>query len=151
MHIEKRCHHCGQRYRYTASGPGCQNKVNNDRYCRGCQGEILVTLRKIPIRVKRIWVPVEDPTVEKCLAWEKEWDAEANYTSRTMSLENILYDMNDPDNHNYIGLVQGRGEFEGQLFRFDTWSKKPGKNTVRVAMEWNMTTGDKTVFWRDLA
>lgn len=155
-HREKRCRHCGQRYSFTASGPGCDNRVNNDRYCRSCQGEILVTLRKLPIRVKLEWVEVEQPTVEMCEAWEKEWAEEhaahdpPHFLPYGRRILPCLFDMNDMGNVNYVGIVQGRGEFKGRQFRYSTWTKKPENNTVKVAMEWNMETGDKTAFWRDL-
>ena len=144
-HREKRCHHCGVRYNYQSSGNGCQNKVNNDRYCRRCQGEILVTLRKLPIRVKKEWDAVEEPTAEMCVAWEKAWEAEWDHPMlpycRCISV--TLYDMNDPSNRNYVGFVKGRGEFEGKEYRYSTWTKKPENNTVKVSMEHNYETGTR--------
>jgi len=152
---EKRCRHCKVRYSFKSSGPGCHNLINDDRYCPQCKGAILLTLIKTPMQVKLEWEVVSEPTVEMCKTWEKEWEAEHDAHDPPYlipfcrRIACCLYDMKDSDNHNYVGIVEGRGEFQGKMFMFSTWSKKPEKNQVNVAIERHRQTGEK-VFWRDL-
>lgn len=54
----KRCQHCKSQYSYQASGAGCGDPLNDDRYCPDCMAVINAALEKVPVKFKAEWLPV---------------------------------------------------------------------------------------------
>ena len=146
-HAYKRCIHCRTVYLFQSSGPGCGSNYNDGRYCPDCAKAIAEVLKKIPYKFEQVWGKTEEIDAETLMAVDRALDAKADLDGK-LRLKRVgcpLFDMGDLTNsHNCIFI-----RYEGKEYRVDTWSKTPESNTVKVAMERNLQTGEMKL-WREL-
>lgn len=136
-------------YSFQASGWGCNEFCNDSRYCPDCKKVIGEALEKVPIRFGFTWAPTKDFTAEELLAYRDEQRAKTEAaTGCRVFGERVtlpLWDMHDPGNlHSGAVIVR-----DGKEYKVETWSKKPEMNTVEIAMEENLETGELKP-WRAL-
>lgn len=161
MHREKCCGHCGIRYYYQSSGHGCFDELNDDRYCPECKAVISAVLKKIPLKVEKVWVPVseifgDDITLDLLLAWEREREEEMRNSDKICARRMTfpLFDMSGKRTE-HSGIVFGRDDkFKSYTFEYRYWTdNEESKNwyhecdeirediKISVEMERDIATG----------
>ena len=146
-HAYKRCAHCRMVYCFQSSGWGCNENYNDGKYCPQCAETIAIALSRIPVRFEQAWVETEEIDAETLVAAEKALDRAAVVDGKLRFTRAAapLFDMRDPSNLNSCFFIR----YEGKEYRVETWSKTPESNTVKVAMEKNLRTGEMKL-WREL-
>jgi len=145
----RRCHHCKSPYSFQASGHGCLDEPNSDRYCPTCWLAIIRTLSEIPQRYDSEWVSSDDHTVEELVAIEKRRmeDAEKAGAIPFRRVLMPLFDMSDGENDNRNGVV----EVDGKTYSYSYWTKMHDGDfapKVHILMQKDLMTGDMEP-WRD--
>lgn len=147
-----RCCFCGQPYTYLASGNGCLDPTNDEKYCPRCKEIINKALKKqVPETDKIISCPKEvekfsDELLNKMLKLKNEYlDKHKGYFSLVMSVscslqyDNIeIYNNDTTDKHYYIDYeyCKATKEFKEIFFNYNdnknvnTYSK--GCNITRL-------------------
>lgn len=151
----KRCIHCAAQYNYYTSG-GPWNQEATAQYCADCQAVIKAALKAVPRKYTKDLIEVQDPSLERVLAWEElsKQELDAHYAlpenAGKLRFHRVcmgLFDMTDSTNQNKTGFVSGRDEHEGKLFTYSYWTKR-GEPSVRYEAEVEVATG-KHRPWRD--
>lgn len=141
-HKEKRCTHCKIRYYYQASGEGCGDDYNDDRYCPECMQIITDALKKVPIKIERRDVRVEDSEVsindlliheQNKNILEKQRNGERCFPLMK-SVYPSLWDCLDLENRNHCRLI----EYNSINYYVSTWSKSPENNYVSKEVEYDL-------------
>jgi len=153
-HRQRRCCHCGTRYSWQGSGGGCQEPLNDARYCPDCKQAIITALSGIPLKFYKVWVDTDEVTLDQL----REWEGSAREENRQQyksgdpiryairSVYAPLFDLENPENTHHNGVVSGKGEFAGKTYRYGFWTNKgervkPEETKVEVAVERNLETG----------
>lgn len=69
-HSEKRCRKCKTRYMYQGSGHGCDDPLNDDRYCPECMVLINEALKDVTEKFRPKFLPVLPDTLRKPITIE---------------------------------------------------------------------------------
>lgn len=136
-HRRKRCRHCGTVYYFQASGECC-NKFNDEKYCSDCMGVIRDALETIEAKFKSEYVECNDVSFETLINIEKENESMAKKLGRIFAkrITVPLFDMDNPSNSNYTGMV----DIGDETYIYSGWTKTPEKNKVYKLMERNIKT-----------
>jgi len=98
-HRKKICIHCKTKYYYQASGHGCDDELNDDKYCPECMGAIVDALKSIPVKFEEIDTDASDEvTYKELLAIRKKC------TNMFIRIRMPLFDMSTGDYQNNIQI-----------------------------------------------
>jgi len=146
----RRCSHCGTPYCYQASGEGCDRLENSGSHCPTCAQAlakaILEAFKDIPKKFQMVWVETSEVSVETLMGWEAKAQEErppsgGDYNLNPVRVHMNLYDQEDIENINRVGVVAGRDSFKGRIFRYSYWTKR-AQDEVWEKMEQNLETGE---------
>jgi len=139
------CGHCHVCYTFQASGPGCNEVLNNKSYCPDCMEVILSALKNIPIQVERFRERVTgDERDSAILAFhDLKVERAKKAAAGDLVIRRIfapLFDMND-------GKIIATQRFErvmvkGIYYIIGTWSDNREPPQVEREMERNLQTGE---------
>jgi hypothetical protein len=137
-HRRKRCRHCGTVYYFQASGMDCCSKFNDEKYCRDCMETIRKALDKVETKFESEYVECNDVAFETLVNIEKKNEAMAEKMGRIFAkrITVPLFDLNNPSNSNYTGMVN----IGDETYIYSGWTKTPEKNKVFKLMERNLKT-----------
>jgi hypothetical protein len=139
-HRYKRCAHCRSVYEWQSSGSGCQRQENDIKYCPECKKVIIDALSSVAVKYECVWVPTDEVDIE-ILSEQREKHYKKHLVERVVL---PLWDMHDLENvHNGFYV-----KYNGKNYKVETWSKKPGRNSIEVEMQKEIKTG-KLTFWKD--
>ena len=65
MHKTCRCVKCKTKYNYQVSGCGCNNELNDDRYCPDCMKLINKALKNVKVQYHDEYLPIFDEYPKK--------------------------------------------------------------------------------------
>jgi hypothetical protein len=162
-HIEKRCLHCQARYYYQSSGYGCNEDLNDCRYCPECMLVLSKALEGVPAKFEKVWAPISEVfgpdvfiDVDILLRWEREREKEIR-DSGGLFITRVAFSLFDLSGKRteHSGIVPGRGvKFQGYVFEYRYWTdNEKSKNwfaksdeirediKITVEMERNLATG----------
>lgn len=144
-HERKRCRHCGTKYYYQGSGPGCLEELNDPNHCEYCKKAIIDALDNIPVKFEFRYVDIKELskeyqyiTKEKILEWNKDFE-EGKIGRWCRRICMPLYDLEDPENiEKSIVITVPEGKFKGTDVEYRYWSKKHEWDNIRVKVEWDL-------------
>lgn len=137
-----RCGHCGDHYVYTASGSGCQDPYNHDKWCPSCTEVVVTALRTVPrkfeVRYRNIreLPEYDDVTLELVLSWEVQ-NLEEKRAAGLLSIVRIwpaLYNLETGDNQSTRAVCQPG---TSKMFRLSTWRQSP-EYAIEVPMDYDL-------------
>lgn len=117
-HKRKNCIHCKIPYSYQASGFGCDENYNDERYCPDCQKAIVECLSKIEVRCEKRWIKSNDYTKEQILEHKNFLDR--NYPNRPRRVLVGLFDLEDSENKNIDCIVRMPNGYD---YNLSYWTK----------------------------
>lgn len=152
----RRCDHCRSSYEYQQSGEGCQDPLNDGRYCRLCKAVVNEALSALPVRFECRYVPVSelpefaDVTRANIEEWEADFarlrrESKAIYGRREWP---ALMDLDGGDSQHVREVRATSGPHEGTRFRVSSWQKRPDY-LIEVPMEWDLSRQVVVTRWRN--
>jgi hypothetical protein len=150
----KRCRHCQAGYVYQASGPGCGDRLNDDRYCPQCKAVIVQALSALPVLFQCRYFPVSevpeyaDVTREQVEQWEADFQERRKTQVLGQRIWPGLFDMETGDQYCIRQVRATSGPHQGTPFRFSSWHNKP-EHLIEVGLEWDLTQQKRGGVWRE--
>jgi len=158
---QKRCSHCKVKYLYQASGDGCHDITNDEKYCHNCKDTINKALNKIPIMREMSFIKCEDFTkkqMQEMVEIDKEAQIIMHEKKKQLALEQgrpfidlmftrvfpAMFDWNDGDNKNTTGELR----IVDTLYSYSWWSKTDKFELYKI-MEIDSQTKENLGNWFD--
>lgn len=145
-HFSKRCIHCKDQYSFQASGHGCHEPLNDEKYCPSCKALIREALSAAPKKYRERHRPVSEIPrfaeldLETMLAWEAKQNKEREGKLMGQRIWPGLFKLdansNDLKDHQRVREVGGEGDHKGFRFKLSTWSKSD-EHEIKVQMEFD--------------
>ena len=159
IEILRRCIHCGTVYNYQMSGYGAP-EYNHSQYCKLCYEKICDTLKKVPVKFKKVLIECNDYTKEEIIEKVKEQEAirkqaikdNENDENAPINLKlNItriyppMWDTNDPSNRNIVEDIT----IDNTKYLYSYWTKTD-EFILRKEMELDCETNEIIGPWREI-
>lgn len=139
----KRCIHCKMPYMYQASGNGCHDTRNDEKYCPVCMNEINKALEKVPIKREQVWEECNDYTQKDIMRIVAEQQKAYEDRAKQAKQNNIPFlelnihrlvsskiDWEDKENKNISGYIT-----INKINYFYSWWTKKGDYKLCKEME----------------
>lgn len=150
-----RCIHCKTEYRYQSSGYGCNDELNDSKYCHNCKFVIITALTAVPAKFAERYVDIktipefDGLSFKTILEWEKLNDDEQRASDK-ISFKRIfpgLINLQTRD-RNSIREVRGRDKYYKYFFKVSTWDVCD-EVEIEIAIEYDLINNSWTGrYWR---
>ena len=150
----KRCSHCRAGYTYQASGPGCGDPLNNDRYCPICKAHINQALTALPVLFECRYFPVSEVSAYADVTREQveQWEADLQERRKTAVVGQRIWpgliDLQTGNTQHIRQVIATNGPHKGTPFRVSSWDVR-GEFTIEVGLEWDLMEQRAGGVWRD--
>ena len=147
--LTKRCGHCQSPYEFQASGHGCLDEPNDDRYCHQCWFAVSRALSDVPRKYESEWVDTADYTAAQLAAIERDRMAAVEKGGGAPFRRVLvpMFDLSDGGNDNVTGVVK----VNGKTYSYSYWTRRDDGEfapKAQLLVQKDLMTG-RTEPWRD--
>ncbi len=139
-----RCAHCKAPYTWQASGEGCFEPLNDQKYCADCKKVVLEALMRVPKRFKPARLDQTEIALDQAEGhYQEQMRIRAEQNGGLVS-RRVMATVFRKGEAKVFNIIEGFGPHKGKTLVYEYWPSERHEGTVQLFAQEDLITGKKT-------